>query len=196
VASGLASVAQGESPEAQLRSIDAEVQQMMAMLASVLGDSRSGGVGYETASIADALNDAIAYVRLVHRTAVVAAPSAQRTLAVQVSATQLRRALSNVLDNAARAAGADGKVVVSVRRHKGAVHLRVDDDGPGFGGVPSEHFVGLRSAAHQLRLLGGRLEIVPSGPLGGARVILVVPEARPAAPARAEQEPSRAHPGL
>jgi len=49
----------------------------------------------------------------------------------------LRRAVSNVLDNAARAAGPTGTVFVEIQRYDDGVMLAVEDNGPGFGEIPS-----------------------------------------------------------
>lgn len=86
----------------------------------------------------------------------------------------LRRALSNVLDNAARAAGPAGTVWVEVRQRDGAVMLAVEDDGPGFGEIPSGAALGLTAVARHVIKLGGRVEY-SGGAHGGTRVSLWFP---------------------
>jgi Histidine kinase-, DNA gyrase B-, and HSP90-like ATPase len=49
----------------------------------------------------------------------------------------LRRVVANLLGNATRAAEPAGAVTVEIRRDKGGVMLAVEDNGPGFGQVPS-----------------------------------------------------------
>jgi signal transduction histidine kinase len=86
----------------------------------------------------------------------------------------LRRALSNVLDNAVRAAGPAGTVRVEVKRCDAAVMLAVEDDGPGFGKIPSGTGLGLAAAARHVIELGGRIEY-SGGAHGGTRVSLWFP---------------------
>ena len=49
----------------------------------------------------------------------------------------LRRSARNLVDNAVRAAGPDGRVEVAVRREGSRAVLEVSDDGPGFGRMPT-----------------------------------------------------------
>ena len=86
----------------------------------------------------------------------------------------LRRAVSNVLDNAARAAGPAGTVRVEIQRCDDAVMLAVEDSGPGFGEIPSGAGLGLTAVARNVIKLGGRIEY-SGGTRGGARVSLWFP---------------------
>ena len=58
-----------------------------------------------------------------------------RAMAVAAPVT-LRRSVSCALDNAVRAAGADGRVVVEVPSNTSDIAIRVLDDGPGLGTCP------------------------------------------------------------
>jgi signal transduction histidine kinase len=98
----------------------------------------------------------------------------ERPLWCVVDPALLRRALSNVLDNAARAAGPAGTVRVEVKRCDTAVMLAVEDDGPGFGEIPSGTGLGLAAAARHVIELGGRIEY-SGGAHGGTRVSLWFP---------------------
>lgn len=87
----------------------------------------------------------------------------------------IRRCLVNVVDNAVRAAGPDGEVVITVQRGNGSVRLDVEDDGPGFGAVPGGMGIGLAVTQRELQDIGGSLsDGLPAG-LGGARVAITLP---------------------
>jgi signal transduction histidine kinase len=105
-----------------------------------------------------------------------------------------RRAVGNLLSNATRAAGPDGRgrVAVTVRQAVGAsghglgrhAVVEVDDNGPGFGRIPSGHGLGLAVVRRTVEAAGGSVE-VGTGHLGGARVSLIMPVLLSAAPTRA-----------
>jgi signal transduction histidine kinase len=86
----------------------------------------------------------------------------------------LRRVISNVLSNAARAAGPSGLVTVRIWESKGLARLVVEDSGPGFGNIPSGLGLGLAWMARTVVRHGGRIEC-GRGAGGGARVSLWVP---------------------
>jgi signal transduction histidine kinase len=86
----------------------------------------------------------------------------------------LRRAASNVLDNAVRAAGPAGMVSVEIERRDDGVMLAVEDNGPGFGEIPSGARLGLSAVARNVIKYGGRMEY-GCGVRGGARVSLWLP---------------------
>jgi signal transduction histidine kinase len=88
--------------------------------------------------------------------------------------TLLRRAVTNVLDNAARAAGERGRVTVVVRESGEKSVIEVTDDGVGFGCAPRGSGHGMSVVALALHACNGRLEIV-SGPAPGTTVRLVMP---------------------
>jgi signal transduction histidine kinase len=94
----------------------------------------------------------------------------------------LRRAVWNVFDNAARAAGPEGLVELRVQRRPRTVDVVVEDDGPGFGRIPTQHALGLHVTRRVVERYGGSLE-VQSSPLGGARVRLSLRRIRDPAPA-------------
>jgi K+-sensing histidine kinase KdpD len=86
----------------------------------------------------------------------------------------LRRVVSNVIGNATRAAGPSGAVAVEIRRDKGIALLAVEDNGPGFGRIPSGAGLGLSAVARNVVKYGGRMEC-GGGAHGGARVSLWLP---------------------
>lgn len=90
-----------------------------------------------------------------------------------------RRAIHNLLRNAA--IHARSRVVVSLDPlDDGQIRLSVEDDGPGWEApaVEGGYGLGLTSARWAAEVLGGALEILPPGELGGARVALTLPLAR------------------
>lgn len=86
----------------------------------------------------------------------------------------LRRAIANLLSNATRAAGPDGRVAVELHRAGDRVLLMVDDNGPGFGLIRRGAGLGLRGVVRSLKSLGGRIEYSRS-PIGGVRATLALP---------------------
>lgn len=107
-------------------------------------------------------------------------------------AADLTEALGNVVDNACKWCRSRVRVEAS-SNSLSALRIVVDDDGPG---MPDElrnhgpergrradenkpgHGIGLAMVGDTVELYGGRLGLEPS-PLGGARVVLELPGARP-----------------
>lgn len=88
----------------------------------------------------------------------------------------MRRVLTNVVENAARAAGAGGRVEISIRNADGAV-IDITDDGPGFGqGAHGTASLGLSVVTSLLDSCGGSLE-VRSPQAGGTLVSIRLPAA-------------------
>ena len=99
---------------------------------------------------------------------------------VVADATALTRALGNLIDNALRAAGPAGSVLVTVRKHEGWVRFDVHDSGPGFGAAPAgASGIGLKVVEWFAATHDGMLAVEPSH-LGGtlARLSLPAPQRR------------------
>jgi signal transduction histidine kinase len=163
-----------------LARIEEQAVALLATVASLLiGDTGEDLV----ADLADCAADAAASIRPTTRCdLVVRAP--ERVL-VAGSPTDLRRALVNLLHNACRAAGPSGRVRLTIKESDTSVCVVVEDDGPGFGAVEPQNFIGLGAAARGVRKAGGSLKIGCSGSLGGAQVTLALRPhagARPATP--------------
>lgn len=80
--------------------------------------------------------------------------------------------MSNLIENAMRAAGPTGQVRVEVDRDPdGGVRVVVEDDGPGFGRVQVGNRLGLTVVAQVVISTGGTIEIGASD-LGGVRVTM------------------------
>jgi signal transduction histidine kinase len=86
----------------------------------------------------------------------------------------LHRALTNVLDNGARAAGPDGHINVKARQRDGQIVVEIADDGLGFGHITHGRGHGMVTVDEVMRAARGRLEI-RSGPDSGTRVRLRFP---------------------
>ena len=110
---------------------------------------------------------------IAHETSVILEPGPEVT--VEASPALLWRVLTNVVDNAARAAGAFGRVGVTVSSRSDRAAVDVIDDGPGFGqGPPGVASLGLGVVTTLLESCGGTLEIrAPEA--GGAHVRVIVP---------------------
>lgn len=100
---------------------------------------------------------------------------------IDVNPTLLWRVLSNVIGNASRAAGPDGRVDVTVRNAgdtAGDAVIEVTDDGPGFGNsLPGLASLGLQVVTSLLSSCGGTFA-VQSPEVGGTRVRIVLPGRR------------------
>jgi signal transduction histidine kinase len=82
------------------------------------------------------------------------------------------RLLTNVVDNACNAAGADGQVLVAVGKRKNAVSVRVQNSGRSFGDARSG--VGLEIVHEAARQLGGTVRIETAAHRG-TRVEIALP---------------------
>jgi signal transduction histidine kinase len=98
---------------------------------------------------------------------------------IRTNPVAVRRALLNLVDNAMRAAGDDGKISIVVRSDARQVRLCVRDSGPGFGAISNGACgIGLSVVERYARQHNGMIE-VGQNPGGGASVSIVLPaEAR------------------
>ncbi|MGD0927758.1 MAG: ATP-binding protein [Streptosporangiaceae bacterium] len=111
--------------------------------------------------------------RIAHETSVILEPGPEVT--VEASPALLWRVLTNVVDNAARAAGPCGRVGITVSARGDRAVLDVIDDGPGFGqGPPGAASLGLGVVTTLLESCGGALEILAPAS-DGAHVRILVP---------------------
>ena len=93
---------------------------------------------------------------------------------ITISPVLLWRVLSNVVENAARAAGRSGTVTLAIRQ-AGTTVIDVTDDGPGFGAGPPGHAsLGLEVVTALLESCGGALA-VEAPPQGGTTVLVALP---------------------
>lgn len=93
----------------------------------------------------------------------------------RIDGSSARRIVGNLIDNACRAAGQGGCVLVSVWSTKTEVRLEVSDDGPGFGAAPGGTAgLGLSIVHSLVARFGGRVEF-QSSDSGGATVVVILP---------------------
>lgn len=94
---------------------------------------------------------------------------------IDVNSVVLWRVLSNVVDNAARAAGRGGRVTLAVWQDSGTI-IEVADDGPGFGAGPAgTASLGLEILTALLGACGGSLDVSPN-PSRGTVVRVEMPQ--------------------
>ena len=86
----------------------------------------------------------------------------------------LHRAIDNMIDNAGRAVGDSGDIVIRVGAEADAAWIEVADDGPGFGRIDHGSGQGLSVISSAVRACDGRLDIT-SGPGPGTAVRVTLP---------------------
>jgi signal transduction histidine kinase len=175
-----------------IRALLHDLRQPLAAIL-LLSGTESGDVGRKMAGISsqahwlaelvetvlrDGAGDDVARVDVGEIAAVAvrrAAPTAECKLRLELTGTTdawarpvaLGRALSCVLDNAIRAAGRDGHVVVAVAAEGPNVHVTVQDDGPGLGKIASRTSLGLTTTRAMVAACRGTFGL-RQGPAGGA----------------------------
>lgn len=99
----------------------------------------------------------------------------------RVDRDELERSVRNLLDNAVRAAGDAGTVVVQVRVEPEEVAIVVRDSGPGFGNIPPQQGLGLLTVRRFAAENAGRLDVGQALP-NGAEVTLHLPREQGSTP--------------
>ncbi|GAA0946891.1 hypothetical protein GCM10009554_43210 [Kribbella koreensis] len=151
------------------------IHQQFTAIAEMLAAEFDRGHDTGTVNLSRLVTECAEVVRLTHRGRI----TVVRSKHVLVAGEQalFRRAVGNLLDNACRAAGANGSVTVTVGVDGDEAKVEVVDDGAGFGGIASGTGHGLQVVAAAVRACKGRLEI-SSGPGTGTTVRLCVPALR------------------
>jgi signal transduction histidine kinase len=154
----------------------------MSRLLELIDQGLNGdiGGGAETVSVRGLAAQLTKLADLAYPAEVTLLPGADLT--ATINPLLLWRVLSNLVDNAARAAGRGGRVTLAARLdgapHGGPV-VDVTDDGPGFGaGPPGTASLGLGVVRSLLEACGGSLTVrSPRG--GGTTVRILLPSERP-----------------
>ena len=156
----------------RLELLSLEMSRLLDIIAQEI-PGRSGVPAVAEVELRSLAGQVTQLARIAHETAVILEPGPPVT--IEASPALLWRVLTNVVDNAARAAGPDGRVGVSVAARGDQAVLDVIDDGPGFGqGPPGAASLGLGVVTTLLESCGGALEIrAPDS--GGAHVRITVP---------------------
>lgn len=144
--------------------------------------------------MADAMviaEDAVARARALHPATHYAIRGRGNGLEIRTDAALLGQALFNLLDNAARHGGADGRVTLELSSHRLLTLLTVTDDGPGVEPSVAAHIfdplfrgkdsagagLGLAIVKSAVTVLGGSIEIVSPATSGrGTSFIITLPD--------------------
>jgi len=157
------------------------VVRVVGLLSDILRGCLDETRGHE-ASLADELRLVESYleiqrIRFADRLSVQVdvAPGAE---SVRIPTMVLQPLVENAITHGVASDAGPGRIAIHARRDGNALHLTVDDSGPGFGSSPHRGGgVGLSSVRARLELLYGDAQRLSVGtsPLGGASVALVLP---------------------
>jgi signal transduction histidine kinase len=163
----------------RLELLSLEMSRLLDIVAREI-PGRPEAAAVATVGLRSLAGQVIQLARVAHETEVRLRPGPE--VSIEASPALLWRVLTNVVDNAARAAGPDGQVEVIVSRlgtSRPRAAIDVIDDGPGFGsGPPGVASLGLTVVTTLLESCGGAMH-VRAPDAGGAHVRIVVP-VRPA----------------
>jgi signal transduction histidine kinase len=142
-------------------------------------------VGHQPTRVHDLADDVARRARLVHHCSVTTELAPVR---VPFHPVAVRRLLSNLVDNACRAAGADGEVRIKVKSTRAGAVIEVADSGPGpgawsesFGAPGGGHAaagLGLQIVRSIVDGCGGLIRVGPADALSGSSVVVTLPRAR------------------
>jgi signal transduction histidine kinase len=143
--------------------------------ATLLEQALEGVPSSGPVDLLDLVQDCVQVARIRHP---VAMEVAQEPGVVGCESLPLHRAVDNMLDNAIRAAGPSGRILVRVGVDDGHSFVEVVDDGPGFARMPGASGHGLSVVAEAVQGCGGRLNI-ESGPGPGTTIRLTLARIEP-----------------
>ena len=162
----------GPSVRARLRQIASEAGRITDICGHVLEQP----IADNTADLHVLAADVAGSARSRYAGVIELSADAVTAAAHPVAATRI---LSNIVDNACRAAGPGGRVRLAVRRDGDQATVIVTDSGPGFGHAPSgKASLGLTIVATMVRRSGGTVRMGGSD-CGGTAVTVTLPAALP-----------------
>lgn len=136
-----------------------------ARMLDLLRDAVDQNQNSECVSIRALLNEIVSMANARRQAVVVLHDGDERWLHTYPAA--LWRAVANVVDNAARAAGPTGRVEISIHDQPPNLMIEVVDNGPGFGKIPSGvASLGLEIAVSLAKKCEGRVKVMPAYPHG------------------------------
>jgi len=159
-----------EATRERLGHISHEAQRLSGMVQAVLASAPT----WEPVNLGQVAREAVRSARVTYRGELTL--SVHGPAVVLGRATQLDRALSNLIDNAVRASSAAGRVHVDVRAAHDEVRVTVDDDGPGLLRKPGRVSLGLLIVDRVVCEHAGDVTVEDSV-LGGTRVEMTFPAA-------------------
>lgn len=157
-----------DQSDLQLRRAERELAMLFAVIQHWLGGQ--DGSGEDEVDVRALCREVVQLAEVEHDVTVELVPGPD--VMIPVSAELVWRVLTNVVDNAARAAGPGGRVEVSIGRDTEVV-VEVRDTGPGFDEVV-DGATGLRVVTSLLDSVGGRFEVL-TGRTEGTTVRAVFP---------------------
>jgi signal transduction histidine kinase len=163
-----------EPARQRLAQIGVEAEWMSQVIAELLAGSGADGAEAEPVDVAGLVRAAVDSELLTYTGRIVLRQPDGGPRYVMAASTRLRRAISNVLANATRAAGPDGEVELAERPDREAEVIAITDDGPGPGRVARGHGIGLQIAWQMLTECGGHMEIERLA-AGRTRVRILLP---------------------
>jgi signal transduction histidine kinase len=161
-----ATAAESHAPVLQrLRQISEEAAWISEIIEDVLGEpDTSLAPQCHRTEMHGLVRDVVASQRLTYPGRIVLDQASGRACYVLASPTRLRRALANLISNAARAAGPDGSVELTERTLDDVEVIEIADSGPGFGQVARIHGIGLRITQRVLAECEGHMSIERRSP--------------------------------
>jgi two-component system OmpR family sensor kinase len=142
----------------QVRRRLGQIAEQASWMSKIIRDLLLVQDGSEVVDVCALVRDAVAAERLIYPGSIELHQANGEPRYVVGTPVRLRRALANVLSNATRAAGKDGRVELTQQPGRDAELLEIVDDGPGFGKVAQGHGIGLRVTRQMLAECGGWLE--------------------------------------